>query len=156
VNRRQVRSSTLAEPVAPNENGCKAELFVSATRPLYRQPRMADYPTDADGDALRRVASDGSDMTKPMYVNFHVAVPNESAAKSVADSAYKLGYRVKTYDSPECSLPWTCECSCRMIATYDALVAIQNELRELSAQFGGHPDGWGTFGNGPNGQHPAS
>jgi hypothetical protein len=118
-------------------------------------PMPHHYPDDSDGDALRGVESNGSDMSKPMYVNFQVAVPDEPSAKSFADVVYTLGYRVSIYDSPECSLPWTCECSSRMVASYESVVAIQNELAELSAPFGGHPDGWGTFGNGPNGQHPA-
>lgn len=115
-----------------------------------------DFPKDADGDALRRIAADGSDLLKPMYVNFHIAMPSQSAAKSLADLAYKLGYRVQVYGSPECELPWTCECSSRMLATYNAIIAAQAELADLSTPMGGHPDGWGTFGNGPYGQHPAS
>jgi regulator of RNase E activity RraB len=117
---------------------------------------VMDYPNDADGDALRRVAADGSDMTKPMYINFHVAFPEQASAKSLADIAYQLGYRVRIYDSPTSRLPWTCECSCRMVPDYDAILAIQLELAELSKPVGGHLDGWGTFGNGPNGQHPAT
>jgi regulator of RNase E activity RraB len=113
------------------------------------------FPNDSDGDALRRVAHDGSDMSKPMFINFQVAVPDDAAAKALADAAYKLGYRVSIYESPECSLPWTCECSSRMLATYEGVLAVQEELAELSARVGGHPDGWGTFGNGPNGQPPA-
>jgi regulator of RNase E activity RraB len=29
---------------------------------------------------------------------------------------------------------------------------MQDELVGLSKRFGGYPDGWGTFGNGPRGQ----
>jgi hypothetical protein len=118
-------------------------------------PMPQDYPDDSDGGALRRVAFNGSDMTRPMYVNFQVAVPDESVANMFADAAYKLGYRVNIYESPECSLPWTCECSSRMGATYESVIAVQNELEELSEPFGGRPDGWATFGNGPSGMHPA-
>lgn len=114
---------------------------------------MADeYPDDADGEALRGVAAEGSDMSKPMFINFHVAVPDEASAKALADVAYKLGYRVHIYDSPEVDSSWTCECSARMLATYDGVLAVQYELAEISEPFGGHPDGWGTFGNGPTGQ----
>ena len=38
-----------------------------------------DFPYDADGDALRRLVDDGSDLTKPMCVEFQVAVPDEAA-----------------------------------------------------------------------------
>ncbi|MEM8872959.1 MAG: ribonuclease E inhibitor RraB [Planctomycetota bacterium] len=111
-----------------------------------------EYPTDADGESLRRLAETGSDMSKPMYINFQVAMPDEASADKLADAARKLGYHVAVYDSPECSLPWTTECSCRMLATYDGVGAVQDELAELSRPHGGHPDGWGTYGNGPNGQ----
>ena len=119
-------------------------------------PQMShNYPQDADGDSLRRIAGNGSDMSMPMYVDFQVAMPDEKSAKLLADAAWKLGYRVKVYDSPECSLPWTTECSCRILATYEGVIAIQHELSELSRPHGGHPDGWGTFGNGPSGQPDA-
>jgi regulator of RNase E activity RraB len=113
-------------------------------------------PKDADGEALRRIVAEGSDLSKPMYVNFQVAVPDEESAEKLAALARKLGYQVSVYGSPECTLPWTCECSTRMIATYESVVAIQGELTAISAQFGGIPDGWGTFGNGPTGQPPVN
>jgi hypothetical protein len=40
---------------------------------------MKDYPDDADGDALRRVAADGSDMSKPMEVDFMLSVGGAEA-----------------------------------------------------------------------------
>ena len=114
---------------------------------------MADsYPNDSDGDALRRVANDGSDMSRPMLIDFQVAMPDESAARALGDTAARLGYDVEIYDSPECSLPWTCQCSKRMVATYDGVIAVQQQLSELSAPLGGHPDGWGTFGNRSDGE----
>lgn len=106
-----------------------------------------EFPNDADGDALRRLAADGSDFSRPMCVDFQVAVPDETAANGLAGVAYKLGYRVKIYASPECSRPWTCECSVRMLFTYDGIIAIQSELAALAEPFGGCPDGWGSFGN---------
>lgn len=104
-------------------------------------------PNDADGDALRRIVRDGSDLSKPMLIDFHVALPSESAAKSFAELARGLGYHVSVYESVECSLPWTCECSKGMLATYHGVLAAQAELAELSKDLGGWPDGWGTLGN---------
>jgi len=116
---------------------------------------MADgFPNDSDGDALRLVLKNGSDMSKPMFIDFQIAVPDEASAKAIADVAAKLGYRVSVYESPECRQRWTCQCSTRILATYENVIAIQEELAEISAEFGGRPDGWGTFGNGPNGQPP--
>jgi regulator of RNase E activity RraB len=106
-----------------------------------------DFPDDADGDALRRFVDGGSDLSKPMLINFQVAVPDEKAAQGMADVALKLGYRVSVHESPGCSRPWTCECSTRMLVSYDGVIAIQKELAKLASPFGGHPDGWGSFGN---------
>jgi hypothetical protein len=105
------------------------------------------FPNDTDGDALRRFIDNGSDLSKPMLIDFQIAVPDEAASRGLADVARKLGYHVKSYASPECSLPWTCECSTRMLASYDGVIAVQKELATLATPFGGHPDGWGSFGN---------
>jgi hypothetical protein len=109
-------------------------------------------PNDADGNALRRLTKCGSDLSKPMYADFQVAVPNKKSAKQLAAAARKLGYKVHVYASPECELPWTCECSTRMLMTHGGIVAIEAELAELASPFGGFPDGWGSFGNKPGGQ----
>lgn len=120
-----------------------------------RRLTLDHLPDDPDGRVLQGLAKDGSDLSRPMFIDFQVAVPDESSAKSLAIAAKELGYRVGIYPSPNCSLPWTCECSTRMLATYEGVIAIQDELSAIGARFGGHPDGWGTFGNGPTGQPPA-
>jgi hypothetical protein len=112
-----------------------------------------EFPNDADGDALRRFVDGGSDLSKPMTIDFQVAVPDEAAANGLAEVVDKLGYRATIYASQECSLPWTCECSTRMLATYDGVIAIQTELARLAKPFRGHPDGWGSFGNNTDETH---
>ncbi len=104
------------------------------------------YPNDADGDALRRIAADGSNMTKPMVIDFHVAAPDRATAKAIAAAAGQRGYRTKVHKDHEGSA-WTCECSKEMLATHGGVIAAQEELDDLSKPHGGHSDGWGTFGN---------
>lgn len=104
------------------------------------------YPNNADGDALQRIADHGSNMSKPMRVDFCVAVPNESAGKSVAELAATKGFvteLVKNHDG----LGWTCYCTKVMVPTYDAIIAAQDELNEISKPYGGYGVGWETPGN---------
>jgi hypothetical protein len=54
---------------------------------------VTDYPDDADGDALRRIEAGGSDMSKPMDIDFFIAASDEATAKVVAEKATELGYR---------------------------------------------------------------
>jgi Regulator of ribonuclease activity B len=105
-----------------------------------------DYPNDADGDALRRVARDGSDMTRPMDVDFAVAVPDEMSGLEVAKLAQGLGYRPDVVRDDE-SGSWTCCCTRSMVLTYAAVIAAQAELDRVAGPVGGASDGWGTFGN---------
>lgn len=104
-----------------------------------------DFPNDADGDALRRVA-ERSDMSKLMDIDFAVDVPSEAAGKDVARLAAQRGY-TPAVEFDEGSQRWTCYCTRQMVPTYDGVVATQKELDELSAAFGGRSDGWGTLGN---------
>ena len=109
----------------------------------------ADYPSDSDGDALLRLAATGSDMSKPMDIDFQIAAPDEATATRVADEAAKLGYRISIhfYDKEGTRDPWTCDCTRTMLAEYDAIIAVQAELDAIARPLGGYADGWGTFGN---------
>jgi len=105
-----------------------------------------NYPDDDDGDALRRVAEDGNDMSKPMDIDLSVAVPDKESGDRVAELARARGYAVDVYFDEE-DESWTCYCTKNMLVTYDGVVTAQEELDELSEPFGGYCDGWGTLGN---------
>jgi hypothetical protein len=61
---------------------------------LLWQARGAEmtFPNDADGDALRRVVDGGSDLSRPMTIDFTVDVPSDEAGQAVARAAQKIGY----------------------------------------------------------------
>jgi len=107
---------------------------------------MPDYPNDSDGDALRRVAADGNDMSAPMPIDFPVVVPDEAQAKAFAAVAAAHAYRVELCP-PEEGLEWDVVCSRDLVPDYAEIVRIQHELTAMALPFGGYGDGWGTFGN---------
>lgn len=107
---------------------------------------MTDYPDDDDGDALRRIAESGSDMSQPMLVDFFIAVDDEQMARKVADAVAPAGYAVELNRDEE-EDDWSCCCSREMVLTHAAVVAAQAELQRLAEPLGGEVDGWGTFGN---------
>jgi regulator of RNase E activity RraB len=115
---------------------------------------MQDYPNDADGDALRRVAACGSDMCRPMDIDFQIAALDEPTARKVAEEVARQGYRARIWfddqdqdPDEEACLPWTCDCTKFMLPDHGAIVAAQAELGRIVEPLGAYVDGWGTFGN---------
>ena len=106
----------------------------------------SSYPNDADGDALRKVAESGADMSRPMVIDFSVEVPDERTARRVAEVVATHGFDPSISEDDD-SDSWSVYCSKSILATYEGVVAVQIELNELLSPHGGICDGWGTFGN---------
>jgi hypothetical protein len=104
------------------------------------------YPDDADGDALRAVASSGSDMGMPMVIDFTVQAPDETAARAVAGAVEAFGFDPSIYQSPDDG-SWTVSCSKSMLATYAVVVAARAQLNDIARPYAASCDGWGSFGN---------
>ena len=107
---------------------------------------MNNFPDNADGDALKRLAESGADMTSPMVIGFMVAVPDEPTGKAIALKASETGYEASLDHDSE-SGEWTCYCSRSMFATYTKVINCQLELDKIAVAYGGFVDGWRTFGN---------
>jgi hypothetical protein len=115
-----------------------------------------DFPSDLDGDGLRRLAALGHNLSLPMDLEFHVAIPDESSAMKVAMEAARLGYLTDIWQDHEdhwsdpgavSSLCWRCRCTKRLVPDYPAIVAIQEELDRIARPLGGYSDGWDSVGN---------
>jgi hypothetical protein len=106
-----------------------------------------DFPQDADGDSLRLAVDAGSDMTRPMVIDFTVSAPNESSARSIARLVEAQGFDPSISDDGRGGT-WSVYCSMSMLATYDGVVERRSRLNQLVEPHGGHCDGWVTFGNG--------
>lgn len=107
---------------------------------------MEPIPNDATGDALRRFIETGSDLTKPMEIEFFVAVPTQEAGNRFAPIVEAKGYKVSVEKNEETN-DWTCYCSRTLIREYSAIVKIEKTLTELAEPFNGYADGFGSYGN---------
>ena len=107
-------------------------------------------PADADGAAIRRVAARGTDLSRPIDVDFVVDVPSRAAGERIKALAGRLGYET-ILEADEDEITWTCFCSQRMLLTYDALIAARSALDAVCRPHGGSVDGWGTSGQATEG-----
>ena len=101
---------------------------------------------EATRAALVRYAEHGSDLSKPMTIDFFVAVPNDDAGRAVARAAVALGFEVSV-ERDQMTMEWTCYCKKSLIPTFEAVIAIERQLDALAKPHGGYADGFGSFGN---------
>lgn len=100
-------------------------------------------------EALQRIAQDGSDLTRPLEMDFFVAVPDRRSGEGVAIRASARGFRTSVEQDSE-SKDWTCYCTKTLVPELDAVLAIECELHALASEFKGRTDGFGTYGNAPH------
>ena len=97
-------------------------------------------------------------MSRPMDIDFAVAVPTQEAGERVAEQAKRLGFRVDlvadAHEEEPDATSWSCYCTKTMVPEYSALLSVQRELDDIAQPFGGWSDGWGTFGNAPPKEAP--
>lgn len=107
---------------------------------------MTIFPDDENGDALRNIASQGKDLTKPRDIDFTVVFAQASSAEQFAEYFRELGYAVSVEEADtEKDYPWDANVVKHMVPTYEGITAFENELQTVADQWDGHNDGWGFF-----------
>ncbi|MCM3214558.1 ribonuclease E inhibitor RraB [Niallia taxi] len=101
------------------------------------------FPRDEDGDVLHELDKYGCDFSVEQTVEFVIDVPNESSGKQVLEVLKKEGYKCELDHDEEEEL-WTVYCFSDMMLTYEGIVEIQNNLRDLVTPLDGEIDGWGV------------
>ena len=104
------------------------------------------YPSDANGDALRRMESEGDDLSQPRNIDFTVVFADESAAEEFAQHFRGLGHEVSVEATDtEQEFPWDVVVVQNRVPTYDGITNFENLLQSVANRWGGHNDGWGCF-----------
>lgn len=120
---------------------------------------MTDYPDDADGAVLSRMAAEGVDMSQPLQIDFFVDAPDEASAQIVQKALAEEGYVTEIEydegepdedgnidpDGGEFGPSWTVYAKVKMVPEYDEIIRIQEELDRIAGPLGGISDGWGAM-----------
>jgi Regulator of ribonuclease activity B len=104
------------------------------------------YPSDANGDVLRRLEAQGDDLTIPRNIDFTVVFPDASSAEQFAEQFRALGHEVSvqaTGVNPE--FPWDVIVVQHMVPSHDGITDFETLLQSVADAWGGHNDGWGCF-----------
>jgi regulator of RNase E activity RraB len=101
---------------------------------------------NATRDALHRMAEDGSDMSKPMAMDFFIAVPSREAGNDVASEASALGFGTSV-EHDDASAEWTGFCQKTIVPALATVIEIEDQLETIAQRHGGFNDGFGSYGN---------
>lgn len=107
---------------------------------------MNQFPDDDTGNALALFQQNGFDLSKPMTIDFFVAVSSRKTGEKVAMEAEKLGFTVSV-EQDQVSKEWTCYCAKTLIPEYSIVVKIEEQLNNIAKVYGGYSDGFGSYGN---------
>lgn len=126
---------------------------------MSHDAELTGYPDDADGAALADLAEQGVDMTRPLLIEFPVAVPDEAAANKTRMAMTRAGYDAHIDydegepdddgeidpDDEEYGPLWTVFATIKMVPEYNEIIRIQADLDRLARPFGGNSEGWGAM-----------
>ena len=108
---------------------------------------LKDIPNDETGFALKNIIYSGKvELTKPMEIDFFVAVPSLEQGLLLEKRVKELGFNTSV-EQDEIGSTWTCYCQKFMFLDYYKIVEIENMLNTISKEYNGYIDGFGTFGN---------
>ena len=105
-----------------------------------------EFPDDENGDVLRRLQSDGDDLTQPRDIDFIVAFPEGRAAQEFAAQMQRSGYNVVVeQNNTSEQFLWDARIIRNMVPTHEAITGFEVELEELASPYQGRNDGWGCL-----------
>ena len=107
---------------------------------------ISDFPNDENGDVLRRMQSNGDNLSVARDIDFTVVLPSANAAETFASHFQELGHKVSIENS-DCvpDLPWDVVVVNNMVPTHAAITAFEKSLEDFAQTRGGRNDGWGCF-----------
>ena len=104
------------------------------------------FPDDENGDVLRRMVSDGDDLSKRRDIDFVAVFGEESGANRFADQVRQLGHQVFVeHTDSAAGSPWDARVVRHMIPDHAAISDFEEQVGKLAAQHGGRNDGWGCM-----------
>ncbi len=89
------------------------------------------FPNDEDGQVLKMLYKKGMDFNVPQNVDFFIAVPDNASGEKVLSAIRENGFNGELHFDEETG-DWTCYCNINMLLNYEDIIAIQQQLDEIS------------------------
>jgi hypothetical protein len=100
---------------------------------------------EATRAALAAYQEEGSDLARPMVLDFFLVLPDEAVAHVAELRTAPMGFVSRVLQDDEGQ--WLCVCSVELVPELARVIAVEKLLDRLAHELGGHADGFGSFGN---------
>lgn len=110
---------------------------------VIRQPHLT-FPDDENGDILRQMQAAGDNLEAAREMNFAFVFKTQPEAERFASMVNAQGFSAEASDYPERKM-WQAEVTHFMLPTHEAITELESRLSKMAAEYGGSPDGWGSF-----------
>lgn len=105
-----------------------------------------DFPNDDNGQALRRMLSDGDRLHVPRDIDFSIVFRSDRRLGDFISMARKLDCVFAVEEAVEDGATyWDVTITRYMPATHAAITQFEKTLEAFAGPFGGALDGWGCF-----------
>jgi hypothetical protein len=98
---------------------------------------------DPDAAVLGQLKKAGSDLAKPHNIEFFLYLPSEAAANTAASRMGEQGFEASV-KPPLGTANWLCFAKKTIVPELSELQRIRRYFDQLTREFGGNYDGWGT------------
>jgi hypothetical protein len=119
---------------------------VFSSRASKKAGEMHTFPSDLNGDVLRRMVENGDNLSVPRDIDFIVVTPDAEAAARFAEVVGKWGLALTVeHADVVTTLPWEVRVVSHMLPTHEGITQLEQRLGHEAALVGGRNDGWGCF-----------
>jgi hypothetical protein len=102
------------------------------------------FPDDENGDVLRRMQTNGDDLSSPRTVDFEHQFAKKSDALLFLTKVCGGDTKVSISRAGQADI-WDVQVSIFMVPTHSAITEAEIRLGNIARKFSGSSDGWGCF-----------
>ena len=107
-----------------------------------RYHRPPKSPEEADGLALRQLATRGADLSKPRHVIHFLLFEDEANARTAEEEIGEGSWSTRIEPPTEALAEWSVRVDGERIVRAETIAAFRAQFEEIAKRYSGEYDGW--------------
>jgi hypothetical protein len=111
-----------------------------------KQNAASTFPSDENGDILRRMVSQGDDLSKPRDINYSFVFSSEPEGRAFVEQVQAMpGLKTEGPRYEDEIKKWDTTVTKNMLPTHESITSLEQSLSRIAQSHSGKADGWGCF-----------